>query len=298
MSAPPRSDGGRSGALDVAAAAVLWGTAGTVQELFLPDAAPVAVAALRCLLAGVMLLLLAAPRARTRASLRRTVRDGGWPLVAATVAMTAFQATYLLGIRTAGVAVGTLVALGSSPAWAGLLALATGRRPSRRWAVATVIAVAGLVALVGADTGRATVGGVALAAVAGAAYASYATASARLRTPDRAAVVAVVFTVCGLVLLPSVVVTHVPLDGRALVGLAWLAVGTTVVAYRLLLRGLLGVDAPTATTLSLLEPLTATLLAVTLVGERLTLLGALGVGALSIGVLVASRPGRAAGTAP
>jgi drug/metabolite transporter, DME family len=284
----------------VALAAALWGTAGTVQELFLPTAAPVAVAAVRCLLAGAILVLIAAPSRAARASMLTTVRTGGWPLVAATVAMTVFQASYLLGIRTAGVALGTLVSLGSAPAWAGLFALVARRRPSGRWTLGTVVAVVGLLALVGADTGRATTRGVALAATAGVASAAYATASSRLRVTDRAAVVAVVFTVCGVVLLPAVAVAGLPLDGRALVGLAWLAVGTTVVPYRLFLRGLLGVDAPTATTLSLLEPLTATLLAVTLVGERLTVLGVLGVVALTAGVVLASRqvPAARAGPGP
>lgn len=284
---------GLPGALDVAFAATLWGTAGTVQELALPTASPVSVAAVRCLAAGVILVLVALRNPTARASLVTTIRTGGWPLVGATLAMTVFQAVYLLGIRTAGVALGTLVALGSSPAWAGLLALLAGRPPTRRWVVASLLAVAGLAALVGGDTGGGSVRGVALAATAGAAYAGYATASARLRVADRAAVVAVVFTVCGLVLLPAVVVAGIPGDVRALLGLAWLAIGTTVVAYRLFLRGLRGarrVDAPTATTLSLLEPLTATLLAVTLVGERLTVTGAFGVVGLVVGVLVASRP--------
>jgi drug/metabolite transporter, DME family len=282
----------RRGALDVAVAAALWGTAGTVQELALPTASPVAVASVRCLLAGVVLVALATPDAVARASLRATVRTGGWPLLGATLAMTVFQACYLLGIRTAGVALGTLVALGSAPAWAGILALASGHRPSRGWVVGTVVAVVGLLALVGADTGAAPLGGVLLAATAGAAYAAYATASAHLRSADRAAVVTVVFTVCGLVLAPAVVATGIPLDGRALLGLAWLAVATTVVPYRLFLRGLPGVGAPTATTLSLLEPLTATLLAVSLVGERLGVLGGVGVVVLTVGVLLASRPAR------
>jgi drug/metabolite transporter, DME family len=284
----------RHGALDVAVAAALWGTAGTVQELALPTASPVAVASVRSLLAGAVLVALAAPDAAARASLWTTVRTGGRPLLGATLAMTVFQACYLLGIRTAGVALGTLVALGSAPAWAGVLAFVAGRRPGRRWVVGTVVAVVGLVALVGADTGSASLVGVLLAATAGAAYAAYATASSHLRTTDRAAVVTVVFTVCGLVLAPAVVAAGIPVDGRALVGLAWLAVGTTVVPYRLFLRGLPGVGAPTATTLSLLEPLTATLLAVSLVGERLGVLGGVGVVVLTLGVLLASRPARPA----
>jgi drug/metabolite transporter, DME family len=283
----------RRGAVDVAAAAVLWGTAGTTQELLLPTAPPVAVAAVRCLLGGGLLLALAL-RASRRASLLTTLRTGGWPLWAATAAMTTFQATYLLGIRTAGVAIGTLVALGSAPAWAGLLAALGGRRPGRTWMVATATAVVGLVALVGGDTGRASATGVALAACAGAAYAGYATASSRLAVTDRSAVVAIVFVTCGLVLLPSVLVSGGPgSDAGAVVGLLWLAIGTTVVAYQLFLRGLLGVDAPTATTLSLLEPLTATLLAVAVVGERLAPIGLVGVVLLLAGVVGASWPARA-----
>jgi hypothetical protein len=65
------------GALDVAVAAALWGTAGTVQELALPTASPVAVASVRCLLAGAVLLALACPGRCARASLRTTVRTGG-----------------------------------------------------------------------------------------------------------------------------------------------------------------------------------------------------------------------------
>ncbi len=275
----------------MALAAALWGTAGTVQELLLPTAAPVAVAAVRCLAAGVILLLMAAPRPAARASLVHTVRTGGRPLLVATIAMTAFQACYLLGIRTAGVAVGTLVALGSAPVWAGVLALLLRRRPSRRWVLATVLAVAGLVALVGADPQGAAAFGVVLAGVAGLGYAAYATASARLTVLDRAAVIVVVFTSCGLFLLPALLSAGVPLDLGGLVGLAWLTVGTTVLPYQLLLRGLKGVDAPTATTLSLLEPLTATLLAVTLVDERLTPVSVVGVVALAVGVLVAGRSG-------
>lgn len=286
----PRS--GRRGAWDVASAAALWGTAGTVQELALPTASPVAVASVRCLLAGVMLLAVAAPDPAARASLVATVRTGGRPLLGATLAMTAFQACYLLGIRTAGVALGTLVALGSAPVWAGVMALVGGRRPSSRWVAGTVAAVVGLLALVAGDVGGAPPGGVLLAAMAGVSYAAYATASARLRTPDRGAVVTVIFTVCGLALTPAVLTDGVPLDPPALAGLAWLAVATTVVPYRLFLRGLPGIGAPVATTLSLLEPLTAALLAVAVVGERLAQLGWAGVAFLVAGVLLASRPAR------
>jgi drug/metabolite transporter, DME family len=279
------------GARDVGLAAVLWGTAGTAQELWLPTSSPVAVAGVRCLLGGGVLLLVALTPSR-RAALVEVLRFGGRPLWASAAAMTVFQAFYLLGIRTAGVALGTLVALGSAPAWAGLLARLGGRRPSVRWFVATVVAVVGLAALVLADQGPTRLEGIAPAAIAGFAYASYTTASAHLGGLERGAVVATVFTVCGLALLPATIVTGgIPIAPEPLLGVLWLAVGTTIVAYRRFLAGLRHLDAPTATTLSLLEPLTATVLAVTLVGERLTWLGVVGVLLLLAGVVGASRSG-------
>lgn len=293
MTAPGRADRERTlGALDVAFAAALWGTAGTVQERYLPATSPLSVAGTRCLVAGLIVLGVLTARRRGRVALVAVLRSGGWPLVTATVAMAVFQGGYLVGIRTNGVALGTLVALGSAPAWSGFLALVAGRRPSRPWAVGTVLAVAGLAALVGTGGAGVAAAGLLASLAAGLAYAAYATSSARLGDVDRTAVVAVVFTVCGLVLLPAVLADPVPMTLDGLVGATWLVVATTVVAYLRFLRGLRHLDAPTATTLTLIEPVTATVLAVTVVGEPLGAVGALGIVALLVGVGVASRAER------
>src|SRR3972149_4255405 len=93
--------------------------------------------------------------------------------------------------------------IGSSPVWAGLLAGLTGAgRPSRRWVLATGLAVAGVILLIaGGRSLQVNVPGVMLALAAGASYAIFASAGKRLlesASPD--AVMAVVFGLAGLLL--------------------------------------------------------------------------------------------------
>jgi DME family drug/metabolite transporter len=279
----------RRGALGaVAGAAVLWGTAGTVQELTLPDASPIAIAAVRSLLGGVV--LLAVVLARRRRQLRQAT--GHLPVLAvATAAMIVFQVGYLGGIRATGVALGTLVAIGSAPVWAGAFATIGGRPPNVRWWVATAVAIAGLLLLVAPGAAGGSGRGVALAAAAGAGYAGYTTAASRLAgAVDRVVLIAVVFTTCGLVLGALPAARQVgPVSAGAGGGIVWLGLVTVAAAYLLFVRGLEQIDAPTATTVTLAEPVTATLLAVTLVDERLSLLGVVGVVTLLAGLALAAR---------
>jgi drug/metabolite transporter, DME family len=289
--------------LSVTVAAVLWGTSGTAQELGVPVGSPVAVAASRCLIGGGILLLVAARRPATIRALVPHAR----PLAVATAAMVVFQLGYLGGIRLTGVAVGTLVAIGTAPVWAGVLAALSGGRPPRRWWAATVLALVGLAALV--LPGAATVDprGIAIAAAAGAGYATFVTATARVaHRVDRVAMIGAVFAVCGAVLLVVPGGRSLgPVDATVLGGVAWLALATVALAYLLFSRGLVGVDAPTATTFTLAEPITATVLAVTLVGEDVPVVSLLGAVVLVAGLWLAGRaavaptrlpaPGRGAG---
>jgi DME family drug/metabolite transporter len=71
-----------------------------------------------------------------------------------------------------------------------------------------------------------------------------------------------------------------------------LAVGATAGAYLLFIAGLGGVPAATAATLALAEPLTATLLGVTVFGERLGRVAVLGALVVAVALLLtARRPG-------
>ncbi len=78
----------------------------------------------------------------------------------------------------------------------------------------------------------------------------------------------------------------------------YLGLVTTTLGYLLFVRGLAGLQAGPVTTLMLAEPVVATGLGVTVLGERLTALGALGGVLVLVGLLVQGRGAATAVPAP
>lgn len=146
--------------------------------------------------------------------------------------------------------------------------------------------------------------GVGLGLPAGFTYALCSWAAHRLisRGVTSGAAMGTVFGLGGLLLLPVLLATGAPLLASwpgAAVG-AYMALVPMFTGYVLFGRGLAHVPASTATTLSLLEPAVAALLAVLVVGERLPVPGwggiALVVGCLAVLTVPARRaPGYARG---
>lgn len=253
-------------------AAVLWGTTGTSQALAPAGASPMTIGALRLAAGGLALLVVALARGGLRGG-------GRWPRVATLCAggfVASYQLTFFAAVKATGVAVGTMVAIGSSPMLAGILAFVfRGERPGRRWAAATLLAIVGCILLVMAGGGGISVNplGVLLALGAGASYAAYTLAIKTLlsgRSPD--AVMAVVFCLGALILSPLLLGADLSwlADPRGVLVILHLGVIATAAAYLLFARGLETVPVASAVTLTLAEPLTAAILGVVVVGERLT----------------------------
>jgi drug/metabolite transporter, DME family len=266
--------------LAVLLAATVWGTTGTARALGPDDASPTAVGAARLVVGGACLVLvgwrqgwLSAPRTD---SVRRPWRRGGaTPVFLVSVgAMAAYQPLFFGGVDRTGVAVGTMVGIGSSPVFAGLLGIVVrSERPGRRWLAATALAVAGTLLLVGAgDRDDVDPTGLALALGAGLAYAIYVLATKLLldggSAPD--ALTARVFGCAGLVLLPAALAAGIGplLSPGGLLMVAHLGIVTVAVGYVLFTRGLTGVGVAAAGTLTLAEPATATLFGIAVLGER------------------------------
>ena len=268
MSAATAVHDGRARVL-VLAAAVLFGTTGTARALGAPDAAPVAVGAARVVLGGALLALLA----RGSGELRTTAPLPRAAVIVAALGGAGYQLCFFAAVKLTGVAIGTLVAIGSGPPLAGAAELARGRRPERGWAAAATLAVAGcaLLLLAGGDA-EVDPAGVALAVGAGACYTAYTLAAkALLEAGDTpAGAMARAFGLGGLLLVPVLAIAGV--DGLtsagALATVAYLGVATTAVAYTLFGRGLRELAPPTVVTLVLAEPLTAAALGVIVLGER------------------------------
>ena len=276
----------RGGAWLILAAGALWGTTGTALALAPPGATPAAVGAVRLALGGAGLLAVALLRGELRQAARLPQRA----VVIAAVAVAAYQVCFFKGVSLTGVALGTVVGIGSSPVWAGLLAWLTGAgRPSLRWVLATGLAVPGLILLIaGGRSLQVNLPGAMLALAAGACYAIYASASKRLlesASPD--AVMAVVFGLAALLLSPILLQSDVGWVGTPRGAAVALHLGllATTLAYLLFARGLRSLPAPTAVTLSLAEPLTAAGLGLLVLQERLTLTALLGGGLLLAGLI-------------
>jgi DME family drug/metabolite transporter len=282
-------------------AAALWGTTGSSQAL-LDGAVPSGViGALRILVGGILLFAVAARELRGALASMRAC----WPLLLATaVSVAAYQLAFFTGVRLVGIAVGTILTVGSAPFVAGLLSVLLGHhRPSRRWAFTTSVAVAGLVLLVRPDGAvRPQPTGILAALAAGVAFAVYTVLAKQLmvRGVPRLTSVAVPFLLGGLFLVPTLVLglarAEAPeqlLTVRGILIVGWLGVFATAISYLLFSAGLRGVPAVTGTTLALAEPLTATVLGIVVFGERLGAVAILGAAAVAIALVVAAaRPER------
>jgi len=253
----------------VLTAAVLFGTTGTAQALG-PDIEPLVVGSARIAVGATLLgaVALAAGRARLGSGDRRLVLVAG-------LFVAVYQASFFAAVADTGVAIGTVVALGSAPAFTGVFSRAfAGERLERRWFAATGLACAGvaLLTLGGSSGGQVSAPGIGLALAAGAGYAGYAVIAKHLLdrggTPE--GVMAAVFGTGALALLPALALVDTgdlfTADGLALA--AYLGVVTTALGYVLFARGLQRIGASETATLTLAEPVTAMALGFAVLGER------------------------------
>ena len=274
---PPevRGPGDRGARALVLASAVLFGTTGTAQALG-PAANAVEVGAARIAVGGAALVAVALVAEARKGQARGDRGLSGAAVLVSAGGVAAYQLCFFAALAGTGVAVGTIVALGSAPAFTGLLSwLSGGRRPGARWLAATLLAVAGCALLVLPDGATAVAPlGVSLALGAGASYALYTVSSKALLDAGHppARVMALAFGLGGLALVPVLVLGDsgwlTSPAGLALA--AYLGLVPTTLAYGLFARGLRRLAPPTVATLTLAEPLTAALLGVVVLGERPT----------------------------
>jgi drug/metabolite transporter, DME family len=278
-----------SARLNVLLAAVCFGTTGTAQALGPAGLSPAGVGAARVLVGGALLVAIGWA-GLTRLSLR--------PLLVGAAGVATYQLCFFAAVADTGVAVGTIVAIGSGPALAGAFEWALdGRAPTRTWAAATALACAGvaMLALAGADA-AVSLPGVVLALGAGASYAAYTLAAKRLLRAGNApeTVMAGAFGLGALLLLPVLAASGpgwLMQPGGAALAL-FLGVVPTALAYVLFARGLNRLSAAETATLTLAEPLTATLLGVIVLAERVSAPAALGAGLVLMALLVLAAPER------
>ncbi|PPF37562.1 DMT family transporter [Pseudoclavibacter sp. AY1H1] len=289
-------------------AAVCFGTTGTAQALGAPEVSAFSLGSARLALGGTLLgawALFAGLRRRAAlagslqlrpnsARIHQTNRAHLGLIALGALGVLLYQPLFFAGTAGSGVAVGTVLALGSAPVITGLLQWGLERRfPGLSWGVATAIAILGvaLIAAAGAgDAGGANLGGIAASVGAGASYSIYTLSAKALMNRGWSAdgTMGIVFGAAGVLSIPLLLASGAEwmLTPAGLATAAWLGVITTTVAYLCFGAGLAKLQAATVSTLTLAEPLTASILGLVVLREQLAGLEALGLIVLAAGIVV------------
>jgi DME family drug/metabolite transporter len=269
----------------VSAAGVIWGTIGPAVQVAHETSglSPWAISAYRAVAALVALLAATVLTGRVHTCVALARRS--WRRVTVTgVATAAFQLLFFVAVVATGVSIATVVALGLPPVLL-LLVDSVERRhapmPAQIVIVATALAGLGLVSIAGAtgdEVPRTAALGILTALGSGTAYAVATHVGAPLSREETAlAVTTVTTSVAAGVLIPGGLAAAYlhgePMttnDAGSWFVLVYLGVATMAFAYVLLYAGLRSTSSGTAVVATLLEPVTAVLIAVTLLGERPT----------------------------
>ena len=247
-------------------AGVLWGTGGLAGSLLAQRAGlhPLAVAAYRLLVGGgiatLAVLLKGGTFPRTASAARRLLAVGGL--------FALFQASYFAAVALSSVSVATMTTIGAAPVFVTLAAV---RKPGRWTLVSVGGTVAGLVLLRWSPEEPAhLLGGLGFALLAAAGFATLTLLTAK-PVMDPLATTAFGCLIGGLLLTPVAGWTGMalPLHADVLAIVCYLGAVPTALAYAAYLRGLATAHPVLGALSAVLEPLTATILAAVLFGERL-----------------------------
>ena len=273
----------------VVGAGVLFGTAGTAQALGPTGSTPLGVGIIRIVVGALALLLLMPLLGSSPKHLVPLWRTPAMLVTASTAG--AYQLFFFAGVSRAGVALGTLVAVGSAPLFAGLVGWAVLRhRPTLGWVVATLVCLGGLGLLTAPGLTGGSALGFLLALGAGLCISGYNVA-ARIQL-DRGVgaleVPAGSFVLGGTLLLPLLATQPLAwlgsTSGAAMA--LYLGIATMGLANVLLARGMRTLTPGPATTLMLTDPVVATVLGVVVLGEVLAPIEAIGVAVILGGLFL------------
>lgn len=287
------------GASQVLFAGMLWGTSGTIASLLPDNASTLSIAAVRLAIGSSALLvfLMLEKRGLPFARLPRIPLP---LLMVSAIGMAITQMALFLSVRLSGVTVATMIFIGSSPLFGGLLSsLFRKERQTRSWMVSSLIVAAGCLGMAFSETfvGDGAVNqsslllGSLAAMVAGLGWALVGNCIKTLHTygsPLESS--AIVMLAGSVVLLPL----------AALDGLGWLAqpgnfslalalgIVSAAMPYLFFSLGMKRIPVAHAFLYGLIEPITASLLGMILLKERLNGTGMIGYGLVLAGLVLFS----------
>jgi DME family drug/metabolite transporter len=280
-------------------AGVLWGTGALVVDVLINrhDFTPESISLWRFAIGAVALLAVFGRRA-----LGPAARAQAGLLIVSGACMALYVLAWFLGIAQIGAAIPTLIALCLPPVLVTLVAVLRGREsldaPLAWWLVAA-LAGTGLIVSQhhggGSSVGQGSLAlGVAYAVASAVLYAAFSLVSGRLSSSLGSGASAASLTlVAALVMLATVAYEPVvmPRSPAAVGWLLYLGLVTASLALLAFAWGAARLSPTVLTVATLIEPLTAVLLAAWLLGERLSAWQWLGGGVLMLSIWCLGRRG-------
>ena len=261
-------------------AAICFATTGTSRALGPDSATSLGVAAIRFIVGAIALFAITGLVRKPHVT---TVSLPLYIWIIAGFGQAIYGATFFAAVHETGVAIGTVVALGSAPILTGMLSAILFRSlPTRTWMLATTAAIAGmsLIVLSGNDTNVSAIG-ILYALGAGLGYALFALASKRIVESGVASdfAMARVFGIAAVMLAPTLIFVNTDwifTTGGISLGL-WLGIVTVALAYWAYASGLKNLEPRETTMITLAEPVVATILGALVLDERPAALAWLGI---------------------
>ncbi|KES19557.1 putative permease, DMT superfamily [Gilliamella apicola SCGC AB-598-B02] len=271
------------GILAVILASLLWGTTGTAAT-FAPALSPLFIGSFAMGMGGILQCGLATVKiVHDRALLAVHCKF----LILGALAVAIYPLAFYSSMRLSGVTIGTVVSIGSAPILSAIIEyFSRDFQLNKQWAMGALLGIIGMVMLAFSDNASTTIQythvnlGILLGLVAGLTYALYSWSARQLmlKGVNTKAAMGATFGCGGLLLIPVMLIT-----GSAFVT-SWnnMAVGFYMALIPMFLGylcygfGLSKISASMATTITLLEPVIAAILAMLIVGECLSLIGWIG----------------------
>jgi len=275
------------GFIAVLLAAFLWGTTGTVAS-FASNLSPLAIGAAAMGGGGLLQALLA------RKSIKNNlthINSNLVILIVGVISVFIYPLAFYSSMHLAGITIGTVVSIGTAPLFTALLErFFDQKKLSMLWFISFIFGITGVIFLsIGEShssitsekiTNNGQILGIILAAVAGLTYALYSWVAKKLidRGIDAKASMGLIFGFASLLLLPTLFFTGSNLfeQNINIYVVGYMMLIPMFLGYVLFGFGLKTVPASKAITLTLFEPLVAAILAIALVGEKLAIIGWIG----------------------
>ena len=267
----------------------LLGTAGTAVALAPTEASTTSLGVARVGIGGLILLLLLPLFGGSRRNLGSVVRRGGVWIMAFSTA--AFQPLFFGATTRTGVALSTVITIGTMPLFTGVIGRVLFKAPFKRiWIIATSLAVIGLLLRSWEQLETVDTLGIAMALSAGLATGCYVNgAKYELnRGGHPVELPAVAYSLSALLLLPLLIgdsLTWIATTPGILTAI-YLGAISMALANTLQVVGLKRLSPGPTATLLLADPLTATILGIWILDESITPLAALGLTFVAIGLVM------------